>query len=125
MVKNFEQDDSMPDWHAFRTAKFPFGMLEESIIAPWKTLAVSNGSASELPVFLVQANFVTGGLLLTFNGQHGSMDMAPSTAKSTLSRNVDVRCALSIPSTYPGLVTHSTVHALTVDNLIKEDIGRV
>jgi len=49
-------------------------MLDECTIAPVKTL--SDDSAPELPVFLVQANLIAGGLLVTFNGQHGSMDVA-------------------------------------------------
>jgi hypothetical protein len=55
-------------------------MLDESDIAAQNTLAVIHGGQSVLeeviPVFLVQANFITGGLLLTFSAQHGSMDMA-------------------------------------------------
>jgi len=42
-----------------------------------KTLPGSSGKAlSDItPVFLLQANFITGGLLLTFVGQHNTMDM--------------------------------------------------
>jgi trichothecene 3-O-acetyltransferase len=72
VVKDYRNDPSLPSWEALQEADFPFRMLDENLIAPCKTLAVSD---SELPVFLIQANFITGGLLLTFNGQHGSMDM--------------------------------------------------
>ncbi|GAD98122.1 hypothetical protein UREG_06929 [Paecilomyces variotii No. 5] len=68
----------VPDWTTLENAKFPFSMLDELSIAPQKTLAVSSEeSISERPilVFLVQANLITGGLLLTFSAQHGSMDM--------------------------------------------------
>ena len=74
-VKDYRQDRSIQDWNVYRRAKFPFSMLDETIIAPCKTLAFREEVASELSVFLIQANFVTGGLLLTFNGQHGAMDM--------------------------------------------------
>jgi hypothetical protein len=75
IAKYLRQDCSAPNWDALRQANFPFSMLDESIIAPGKTLSVLDATISELPVFLVQLNFITGGLLLTFNGQHGSMDM--------------------------------------------------
>lgn len=63
---------SFPTWDELRQNSFPFGMLDENTIAPCKTM-VPVGSG--LPVLLVQANFVRGGLLLTINAQHGSMDM--------------------------------------------------
>ena len=247
VIKDYRHDPSVPDWNALREANFPFSMLEESIIAPCRTLTIFDESGPELPVFLVQVNFVTGGLLLTFNGQHGSMDMTgqaqvihllakacrneqftpselsvgnmdrkniipllddtpapevdppmsmtstnkqsqqaplqsqqlpnytwayfvfpasslaalksratatvPSgsfvstddvlsaftwqsitrarlprfktspTANSTLSRNVDLRRYLSIPPSYPGLVTNATLHNYAIDTLVKEPLG--
>ena len=241
------RSDCFPSWDAIRQANFPFSMLDESLIAPCKTLMVSDESVSELPVFLIQANFIAGGLLLTFNGQHGSMDMTgqgqiiylltkacrkepfapselsvgnmdrtniipllddfkpgpeldhqilkdtpdrgqpiqsqpskctwayfsfsatslvalkslamktissassfistddvlstfiwqsitrarlprlgtPSTLNSTLSRNVNVRRYLSIPSTYPGLVSNATFHSSAIDALVKEPLGSI
>ena len=62
-------------WAALQQANFPFSMLDESTVAPCKTFMASAETALDLPVFLIQANFIRGGLLLTFNGQHGSMDM--------------------------------------------------
>jgi hypothetical protein len=53
-------------------------MLDERMLAPCKTIAVLDFSEIpklELPVFPIQANFITGGLLLMITGQHGSMDM--------------------------------------------------
>jgi hypothetical protein len=247
VVKDFRHDSSVPNWDGLRQTYFPFSMLDESVVAPCKTLA--DESASELPVFLIQANFITGGLLLTFNGQHGSMDMTgqgqiihllakacrnepftpselsvgnmdrqniipllddwmpgpeldhhilketpdggnqpaklqsqpptctwayftfpatslvalksfamktvppdsfvstddvltaftwqsitrtrlprlgtPSTLASTLSRNVDVRRHLSIPSTYPGLVSNATIHTSAIDALLKQPLGEL
>lgn len=77
LVKDLGHDPSIPTMDALRQANFPFRMLDESIIAPRNTLPGSSGEpASELkPVFLLQANFITGGLLLTFVGQHNTMDM--------------------------------------------------
>lgn len=76
VVKDCKHDVSQPDWDSLQKAQFPFSMLEESAIAPYSTLAASDITGLTLPVFVVQANFISGGLLLTVNGQHGSMDMA-------------------------------------------------
>lgn len=77
VVKDLRHDPSIPTMDALRRAKFPFSMLDETVIAPRKTLpGSSDESASDsTPVFLLQANFIVGGLLLTFVGQHNSMDM--------------------------------------------------
>lgn len=77
VVKDLRHDPSVPMIDALRRANFPFSMLDETIIAPLKTLpGSSDESASDsAPVFVLQANFITGGLLLTFVGQHITMDM--------------------------------------------------
>jgi trichothecene 3-O-acetyltransferase len=77
VVKDLRHDPSIPTMDALKRANFPFSMLDESIVAPCKTLPDScDKSASDAaPVFLLQANFITGGLLLTFVGQHNTMDM--------------------------------------------------
>ncbi|KAF1985599.1 trichothecene 3-O-acetyltransferase [Aulographum hederae CBS 113979] len=74
IVKDLRSDTQVPSWGSFENARFPFSMLDEKDIAPSTTL--SDDTVSDFPVFLIQANLVVGGLLLTFNGQHGSMDMA-------------------------------------------------
>ncbi|KAK9238494.1 transferase [Lipomyces kononenkoae] len=74
VVRDYTNDDSVPDWNALRKANFPFSMIDEPIFAPCKTV---EPDSEGLLVFIIQANFVNGGgLLLTLNGQHGSMDMA-------------------------------------------------
>lgn len=75
ITQDFKDDARLPTWDALYQAKFPFSMLDEDLIAQCRTLPTSDIFASEPPVFLIQANFITRGLLLTFNGQHGSMDM--------------------------------------------------
>ncbi|KAL6231089.1 transferase family-domain-containing protein [Aspergillus navahoensis] len=61
-------------------AKFPFTMLDESFIAPCMTVNPPGSSVGLIadtgPVFAVQVNFIRGGLILTFVGQHNVMDMA-------------------------------------------------
>ncbi|KAM0797367.1 trichothecene 3-O-acetyltransferase-like protein [Usnea florida] len=77
VVKDLRNAPSMPTMDALRRAKFPFRMLDETIVAPCKTIpgGSDESTSDSKPVFLVQANFVTGGLLLTFVGQHQAMDM--------------------------------------------------
>ncbi|KAK7725796.1 hypothetical protein SLS63_007951, partial [Diaporthe eres] len=81
VVKELQDDVTVPTWDELREADFPFRMLDEDVAAPCKTLVEPD---SERPVLLVQANFVKGGLLLTFNAQHGSMDMAGQAQVITL-----------------------------------------
>ncbi|KAK9365105.1 transferase [Lipomyces kononenkoae] len=74
VVRDYTNDDSVPQWKGLRKANFPFRMIDESVFAPCKTV---EPDSEGLLVFIIQANFVNGGgLLLTLNGQHGSMDMA-------------------------------------------------
>ena len=77
VVKDLRLDDSMPTIDSLRQAKFPGNMLDESIIAPRRTIPGTSDKAESdsEPIFLLQANFITGGLLLTFVGQHNAMDM--------------------------------------------------
>jgi len=48
-------------------------MLDEKVIAPRPTLPGLD--ENDTPVFMVQANFVQGGVLLVFNAQHNCMDL--------------------------------------------------
>lgn len=77
VVKGLRHDTSIPTMHVLREASFPMSMLDESIIAPRRTIPGSpdEPALDSPPVFIVQANFITGGLLLTFNGLHSVMDM--------------------------------------------------
>ena len=77
VVRDHRHDPSIPTMEALRHANFPFTMLDESIIAPRKTLPGSPDEplSDPAPVFLIQATFITDGLLLTFVGNHQTMDM--------------------------------------------------
>ncbi|KAH7911397.1 transferase family-domain-containing protein [Hygrophoropsis aurantiaca] len=75
IVKDLRDDTSMPKMDALRRADFPMRMLDENIIAPRKTFFHESASDPDpAPVFLIQANFITGGLLLTFDSHHNAMD---------------------------------------------------
>lgn len=73
VVKELRDYDTVSTWDELKHANFPFHMLDEDVVAPCKTMVEPE---AERPVLMVQANFVRGGLLLTVNAQHGSMDMA-------------------------------------------------
>lgn len=72
VVKDLRDDPSVPTMDDLRNANFPMSMLDENIIAPRNTLPDDQPTA---PVFVCQANFITGGLLLTIVAQHNVMDM--------------------------------------------------
>jgi hypothetical protein len=78
VVKDLRNDPLVPTMQALRQANFPMRMLDESIIAPRNTFpipGIAAESESNSPVFLLQANFIVGGLVLTFLGQHQTMDI--------------------------------------------------
>ena len=78
IVKDLRHDPSVPTMNTLRGANFPISMLDESTIAPCKTLSTSShDSVSDFaPVFLIQANLIKGGPLITILGQHNTMGMA-------------------------------------------------
>ena len=128
IVKDYRNDSLVPTWHALRRANFPSSMLYECIIAPRKTLAVSEVSDvpySELPVFLIQANFITDSLLLTVNDQHESVDM-PASAISRISLQRLVVKTRSLPLNFQSAIwtarkslTCSTTTLLALSLIIK------
>lgn len=77
VVKDLRNDPSIPTMDDMKQANFPMSMLDETIIAPRNTLPGTCGEtpSDTTPVFLLQANFIIGGLLLTFVGGHQTMDM--------------------------------------------------
>ena len=75
IIKDLRDDPSAPTMDDLRRAHFPFRMLDESITAPRRTLPDSSEEGLPARVFLVQISFIYGGLLLTFVGQHNTMDM--------------------------------------------------
>ncbi|KAL4793014.1 transferase family-domain-containing protein [Aspergillus venezuelensis] len=75
-VKDLSNDPSISTMDALRKANFPMSMLDESIIAPRRTLPGHPDEARlNSPVLSLQATFINGGLLLTFASQHATMDM--------------------------------------------------
>lgn len=79
VVKDLRHDASAPTMSILREANFPFSMLDKNAITPCATLNLPGSTiglaADSAPVFAVQVNFITGGCILTFVGQHNVMDM--------------------------------------------------
>lgn len=78
VVKDLRHNPSAPTMQTLRQANFPMKNLDESVIAPRNTFPgpdVAEGLEPISPVFLLQANFIVGGLVLTFLGQHQTMDI--------------------------------------------------
>ncbi|KAK4073242.1 uncharacterized protein Triagg1_5522 [Trichoderma aggressivum f. europaeum] len=78
VVKDLRTDTSAPTMMELREANFPMRMLNESVVAPRSTFPAVDaviGRDHGSPVFLLQANFIVGGLVITFLGQHQTMDI--------------------------------------------------
>ncbi|KAK2018549.1 trichothecene 3-O-acetyltransferase [Colletotrichum eremochloae] len=75
VIKDLRDGVSPPTMDAMKRANFPFHMLDESIVAARPTLPIDPALAGEPePLFIVQATFIQGGLILTFLGHHQAMD---------------------------------------------------
>ncbi|KAL8700887.1 MAG: hypothetical protein Q9201_005207 [Fulgogasparrea decipioides] len=66
--------DDFPSYDDLRHAKAPASMLDGNILAPMKGFPDHYTDADVTPAFIVQANFIPGGLLLCFSGMHNLMD---------------------------------------------------
>ncbi|KAL8788962.1 MAG: hypothetical protein Q9213_001371 [Squamulea squamosa] len=73
LFKDLTDDPSKPTMSFLRESRFPMESLGESDIAPRKSLP--KDPHESMPVFIVQATYIAGGLILTFVGQHQAMDM--------------------------------------------------
>ncbi|PYH65105.1 trichothecene 3-O-acetyltransferase [Aspergillus vadensis CBS 113365] len=72
VVRDLQHDPSIATMNNLQRAKFPISMLDQNIPAPRNIFPDSQNESA--PVFLIQADFITGGLLLTFVAQHNAMD---------------------------------------------------
>ncbi|PYH92648.1 hypothetical protein BO71DRAFT_451256 [Aspergillus ellipticus CBS 707.79] len=72
-VSDLRDVASAPTMNSLREANFPFTMLDETLIAPCMTI---NPPGSSIGL----ANFISGGLILTFVGQHNTMEMTRQAA---------------------------------------------
>ncbi|KAL4925143.1 uncharacterized protein BDV17DRAFT_294697 [Aspergillus undulatus] len=76
VVNDLSNDSSIPTMDVLKKANFPMSLLDESIIAPRRTLPGSPDEAGlPSPVLMLQATFIARGLLLTIISQHATMDI--------------------------------------------------
>ncbi|CAO1605698.1 hypothetical protein XANCAGTX0491_009203 [Xanthoria calcicola] len=66
-------DDFVP-YDQLRKAQAPATMLDQAKLAPMKGFPDHYGDSDVAPVFIIQANFIPGGLILCFTGMHNVMD---------------------------------------------------
>ncbi|KAI4180365.1 MAG: hypothetical protein L6R41_007280 [Letrouitia leprolyta] len=66
--------DTFVSYEELRAAKAPASMLDARLLAPQKGLPEHYGDSDVTPVWMVQANYIPGGLLLCFSGMHNTMD---------------------------------------------------
>ncbi|TKX25757.1 trichothecene 3-O-acetyltransferase-like protein [Elsinoe australis] len=77
ITKDLTTRTNIPSFSQLHNAGFPFSMLDADVLAPpiASTWDQDHGPDQIAPVLILQANFITGGLILTFNGNHTMMDM--------------------------------------------------
>ncbi|KAL8692495.1 MAG: hypothetical protein Q9218_002498 [Villophora microphyllina] len=66
--------DGWTSYDDLRNAKAPASMLDGAVLAPEKGFPNHYTNADVTPAFIVQANFIPGGLILCFSGMHNVMD---------------------------------------------------
>jgi hypothetical protein len=76
VVHDIRDDSSYPSYEALAAANFPYKWLDERIVSSRGTIAEANELETGIPVCSIQANLLRGGVMLSFDCQHGSMDMA-------------------------------------------------
>lgn len=64
-----------PAYEYIAKADAPFTMLDGDILCPVKGMGYQYEAGTELPVFIAQANFVEGGILLCVASMHNALDM--------------------------------------------------
>ena len=64
-----------PSYEELRKARAPMSMLDSSILSPMKGLPYYYDGSEPRPVFILQVNWVKGGLILTSACMHNALDM--------------------------------------------------
>lgn len=66
--------DNFPTYEQLSRSRAPASMLNSSVLAPMKSIPETCDFSSPQPVLVIQANFITGGLLLCFAAMHNVLD---------------------------------------------------
>lgn len=67
-------DDHFPSYKQISKSRAPASMLNGNVLAPMKNIPDRCDFSAPQPVLVIQANFVTGGLLLCFAAMHNALD---------------------------------------------------
>ncbi|KAF7193685.1 Trichothecene 3-O-acetyltransferase [Pseudocercospora fuligena] len=73
IVKDLRQDSSIPTMEQMEAAKFSHDCLSEEKLAPRSCVLINEPKA--VPVLMVQASFIRGGLALCFSAGHSVTDL--------------------------------------------------
>jgi hypothetical protein len=74
-VQDLRSTLSFPGYDDLSTVDFPYTWLDEKIISARSTFAETSELEDGVPVLVLKLNLLNGGFLLSFDCQHGSMDM--------------------------------------------------
>lgn len=66
--------ESFQSYDQLQKSKAPASMLDGQVLAPMKAIPERYDGTTTTPVLIIQANFVTGGLILCFAAMHSAMD---------------------------------------------------
>ena len=66
--------DSFPSYAELKDARFPMRMLDGTVLSPYQDIPDHYSDDDHTPVFVIQLNFVSGGLLVNFCMMHTAMD---------------------------------------------------
>lgn len=64
-----------PSYDEIVHANAPFSMLDGEVLCPMKGMGYAYAEGTVMPVFIIQANFIRGGVLICFASQHNALDM--------------------------------------------------
>ena len=66
--------DTLPSYEELRQARFPMSMLDGNVLSPFKGTPDHYSDSDHTPVFVIQLNFISGGVIACFNMMHTAMD---------------------------------------------------
>lgn len=93
IIKDHRETPSVPSIQVLRESGFATRLFDEDTFAPRPTLVLTPGI--ERPVLLVQANIISGGLIVVFGGNHSAMDMP---GQAQIIRWFDKACRNEVPT---------------------------
>ena len=64
-----------PSYDEIVSADAPFSLLDGEVLSPMKGMGYAYPEGTVMPVFIVQANFIRGGVLICFASAHNALDM--------------------------------------------------